>query len=67
MLVSSATRIAGILPKRCLELDIRGLWGRAKLTIRNLIKKFEKDELFGVYIAIFESKNLNIGCISAFF
>ena len=33
------------------------LWGRAKLTIRSLIKKFEKDGLFGVYIAIFMIKN----------
>jgi hypothetical protein len=44
-----------------------GLWGPAKLAIKNLIKKFEKDDLFGDYIAIFEFENLNIGCISDFF
>jgi hypothetical protein len=34
-----------------------GLCGRAKLTIRNLVKKFEKVDLFGIYIAIFMIKN----------
>ena len=38
-------------------VEIIGLWGRAKLTIRNLIKKFGKDGLFWAYIAIFMIKN----------
>jgi hypothetical protein len=34
-----------------------GFWGRAKLSISNLIKKFKRDGLFWVYIAIFMIKN----------
>jgi hypothetical protein len=37
------------------------LWGRAKLNISDLVKKYEKDDLFGGYNAIFIIKNRIIG------
>jgi len=33
------------------------LWGLAKVTISNLMKKFDRDGLFWDYIAIFMIKN----------